>query len=419
MLQSAVVGLYGFSGSGKSHSLSQLSQAHPEWRCLEGSEVIETVLSEKGLTFEEFALMDKGAKAATRNAATETIQAFCGVTIVTGHCSFPAHSASTETNTATTTFDDVFTAGDGETYNVIYYLDTAPSVIFQRRNGDNISAKRTRPSFPVDVIESWIEHEKAILKEHCIRYGIHFEVVKNLSQVAAAMIEQVIQPLVKACEENFKAALRCAVEAVPSADVYLLLDGDRILCAEDTGKLFFDCIFDNNPLDKQKQIFQRYPEYTFQAFLEVAMLYEQVVSNADYGAAWHDGISVARLESLSQELHTGSINFALDCCQTSTAASVLATQTRRSDISGPALQSNHREVGRFLADRLLDEFPESLVQKADFAHVQGTTFQGNVTGGQHVLIVPLMRGGEPMSRGVHDRFPSASVFHFWNEQENL
>jgi hypothetical protein len=172
--------------------------------------------------------MDKGAKAATRNAATETIQAFCGVTIVTGHCSFPAHSASTETNTATTTFDDVFTAGDGETYNVIYYLDTAPSVIFQRRNGDNISAKRTRPSFPVDVIESWIEHEKAILKEHCIRYGIHFEVVKNLSQVAAAMIEQVIQPLVKACEETFKAALRCAVEAIPSADVYLLLDGDRI-----------------------------------------------------------------------------------------------------------------------------------------------------------------------------------------------
>ena len=143
------------------------------------------------------------------------------------------------------------------------------------------------------------------------------------------------------------------------------------------------------------------------------------MASTHVGAAWHDGISVARLESLSQELHTGSINFALDCCQTSTAASVLATQTRRSDISGPALQSNHREVGRFLADRLLDEFPESLVQKADFAHVQGTTFQGNVTGGQHVLIVPLMRGGEPMSRGVHDRFPSASVFHFWNEQENL
>lgn len=136
--------------------------------------------------------------------------------------------------------------------------------------------------------------------------------------------------------------------------------------------------------------------------------------------AWHDGIQVACLENLLHEFeNNGALHTVEDCSRTSAAAAVLATQTRRSDLTGPALQAIHCDVGRFLSDRLLDAFPVRLVQQSDFSHVQGTTFAGETTRGASVLIVPLMRGGEPMSRGVHERFPTASMFHWDDDQGDL
>ena len=43
-----VIGIYGISGSGKSHVLSEIQAARMEWRCLEGSEVIQQMMREDG-----------------------------------------------------------------------------------------------------------------------------------------------------------------------------------------------------------------------------------------------------------------------------------------------------------------------------------------------------------------------------------
>jgi uracil phosphoribosyltransferase len=76
-----------------------------------------------------------------------------------------------------------------------------------------------------------------------------------------------------------------------------------------------------------------------------------------------------------------------------------------------------------LADRLLDTFGKlhGLVQEMDFPHVQGKTFcglatatSGSTSSKSSILILPLMRGGEPMSRGVHQRFPSAQLVHWYD-----
>jgi ABC-type lipoprotein export system ATPase subunit len=50
----AVVGIYGVSGCGKSRLLSLLQAAHPEWRCLEGSSVIRSILEQNGEGLKDF-----------------------------------------------------------------------------------------------------------------------------------------------------------------------------------------------------------------------------------------------------------------------------------------------------------------------------------------------------------------------------
>ena len=131
---------------------------------------------------------------------------------------------------------------------------------------------------------------------------------------------------------------------------------------------------------------------------------------------WHPGIEVGCLKVLLQELHNGGIYSVFDCCKVSTAASVLATQTRRADLSGPDLQSQHTNVGKYLADRLMDMYSEYFVEKRDFAHVQGNNFVGSVVS-DDVLILPLMRGGEPMSRGIYERFPNAKLVHYYHDEQ--
>ena len=79
----------------------------------------------------------------------------------------------------------------------------------------------------------------------------------------------------------------------------------------------------------------------------------------------------------------------------------------------PSLQAIHAQIGRFLAEKLLDSYGHfgALLDEGSFSHVQGGSFQGNVTS-ENVLILPLMRGGEPMSRGVFQCFPRAKLIHY-------
>lgn len=134
------------------------------------------------------------------------------------------------------------------------------------------------------------------------------------------------------------------------------------------------------------------------------------------GSFLHVGIQVGSLEQLERDLVSSSFLKVLDYSKLSTAAHVLADQSRRSDLTGPSLQDVHAQIGRFLAEKLLDAFPSSssLIKEESFPHVQGAVFRGVITS-EHVLILPLMRGGEPMSRGVFRCFPRAKLIHYNDE----
>ncbi|KAI5922584.1 uracil phosphoribosyltransferase-domain-containing protein [Camillea tinctor] len=81
------------------------------------------------------------------------------------------------------------------------------------------------------------------------------------------------------------------------------------------------------------------------------------------------------------------------------AAKLLMTPTRDAECAGPDLIKAHRHIGRYLATEYIAE----LVGVEDYPinHVQGHKTSGyRFCDEQKILIVALMRGGEPMANGV-------------------
>ncbi|KAJ5153658.1 uncharacterized protein N7500_009097 [Penicillium coprophilum] len=92
------------------------------------------------------------------------------------------------------------------------------------------------------------------------------------------------------------------------------------------------------------------------------------------------------------------------------SAKLLMTPMRDASVSGPALREAHRRVGCYLGTELctriigLESYPTQ--------HVQGhKTDSYRLLDEKKTLIVPLMRGGEPMAFGVNDAFPLAMFHH--------
>jgi uracil phosphoribosyltransferase len=153
----------------------------------------------------------------------------------------------------------------------------------------------------------------------------------------------------------------------------------------------------------------------------IHQLIDVTMDNGAGPSFWHNGVPVGSLACLLVELEEGAIHSVKNYGPCSSAATILAAQTRRADLQGPDLQRVHVEVGKFLADRLIEAFPfTDLITTKQYAHVQGSMFDGPSTaGGENVRILPLMRGGEPMSRDVHQRFPEAQLVHFTSDGSNV
>lgn len=85
--------------------------------------------------------------------------------------------------------------------------------------------------------------------------------------------------------------------------------------------------------------------------------------------------------------------------------------TRDAAFYGPSLREAHRNVGRCLATEQLSE--RLGLQQYVMDHVQSGKFADGdrLFHEKKTLIVPLMRGVEPMAFGVSDIFPLAPFLH--------
>ena len=281
---SLVIGVYGISGSGKSHSLALLKQKYKEWRCVEGSDVIARVMRERhDGTLEDFKRFGPEEQAEVRSASVRSLRNFRGVTIVAGHFSFPVVSVSGDG----WSFDTVFSDEDKDLYDAILYLDVHPETVFNQRTSDMQDRKRVRDELSVDIIKDWIEHEKGNLPLHCKSFHICSE-----NEALDQLISRVMTPHFEMHERASRDSIRAAVGRLPSTEVYLLIDGDRTITPQDTGRLFFDLAQRSTSLelggDPLKEIFSRYSDYCFRPFFEVAMLYNHALAPEEYSAITHE-----------------------------------------------------------------------------------------------------------------------------------
>jgi uracil phosphoribosyltransferase len=99
------------------------------------------------------------------------------------------------------------------------------------------------------------------------------------------------------------------------------------------------------------------------------------------------------------------------------AAKLLASSTRNANVHGLELQQAHENAGWYLATEYI-----SLalgLESFEFTTVEGKTTQGHrLLDEGKTLIVPLMRGGDSIARGVLKAFPEA-MYHHAKEPEQI
>lgn len=89
---------------------------------------------------------------------------------------------------------------------------------------------------------------------------------------------------------------------------------------------------------------------------------------------------------------------------------LLMSATRDAGCSGTTLVDAHRLMGRYLATEYLGQVLG--LESYNMKHVQGGETEGHrLFHEDNTVIVPLMRGGEPMARGVWEAFPAAVYVH--------
>jgi len=92
------------------------------------------------------------------------------------------------------------------------------------------------------------------------------------------------------------------------------------------------------------------------------------------------------------------------------SAKLLMTPTRDSRVAGHALRKAHSEIGKYLATEFLPELIG--LEEYSIPHVQGNQTIGHrFCGEREILIIALMRGGEPMAFGVNEAMPLAGFLH--------
>lgn len=313
--KAVVVGLYGVPGSGKTFLLDQLKQelGQEHFAFFEGAEMIATV-TPGGL--EEFHKLGEREKMQWRQQAIDTIGKICAdngqVGVVVGHFMFwPEGEVAGYT---------VHTKNDLKTFTHILYLDVPVDVVAQRRRDDT---ERGRPSTSVAHLLKWQQAEKTELREVCRNNGILFSLIAP----HLTMLNKVLTLLGDFRQHNDNYNLSQAERRLDETlivgqgqqETILVLDADKTLAAEDTGALFWEKVSSSRRLNDEeyplKKIFQSPLRYSYTAFRQATLLYEETVEDQQFDALCEDVASavkmhpefVSLLQLVAKQAHVGAV----------------------------------------------------------------------------------------------------------------
>ncbi|KAJ9156808.1 uracil phosphoribosyltransferase protein [Coniochaeta hoffmannii] len=285
-----VVGLYGISGCGKTYLLKQLQQtlSQKQYLLFEGSEVLDSVVP-GGL--ESFQQLSRDDQTSYREQAIRKIGRGCATHnragIVTGHFMFWKTDPTDGGNG-----DHVATPADLATYTHILYLNIPIDSIDHYRREDT---GRCRGEWMApDVLRKWRDTEKRELRRLCAERDILFSLVSGSPDYALQdRVRLLLEDFLEHTPElNLARAKREMDEfLLPSKGQLhsvLLLDADRTLTIKDTGRLFWELVRPGQNGEGQasavtvKDVFSGPLGYSYNAFRQAALLYEEVSADQDF-----------------------------------------------------------------------------------------------------------------------------------------
>ena len=283
--KAVVVGLYGVPGSGKTFLLNQLKQELGEehFAFYEGSRMIASVVP-GGL--DAFQKLDEQEKVHWRQLAIQTIEKNCTasgkVAVVAGHFMFWPEQEETGR--------PVYTQNDLDIFTHILYLDVPAEVVAQRCLDDT---ERNRPSSSITHLGKWQQKEKIQLRRLCRHHGILFSLVSSPHPTLLNRLSALLRDFLYHTEEyNLSQAESRLDEALFSCqghlETALVMDADRTLAAEDTGELFWKKVSKlRRSTDEEsalKTLFSSPLGYSYTAFRQAALLYEETADDQEFDA---------------------------------------------------------------------------------------------------------------------------------------
>ena len=310
-----VVGLYGVPGSGKTFLLDRLKQELGEeyFAFYEGSQMIATVIP-GGL--DEFQKLEEREKMHWRRLAIDTIGKKCAdngqVGVVGGHFMFWPEEEEAGC--------PVYTKNDLKTFTHILYLDVPADVVAQRRLDDT---ERSRPSTSINHLHKWQQSEKTQLRQLCRHHGILFSMVSPHS----TMLNKVLTLLGDFRHHTEKYNLSQAEKRLDETlvagkgqhETILVVEADKTLAAEDTGELFWEKFSSSRrPKDEDyplKTLFQSPLGYSYTAFRQATLLYEETADDQEFDALCQDVAStvtmhpefISLLQLVAKQAHVGAV----------------------------------------------------------------------------------------------------------------
>ncbi|KAK6512647.1 hypothetical protein TWF481_001528 [Arthrobotrys musiformis] len=276
-----VVGLYGIPGCGKSFLLKQLAQelGKEKFTFYEGSEVIAGLVP-GGLG--AFIKMDKGKKEDWRRLAIDHVRNSSlsngRVAVVAGHIMFWDEGEEKG--------EPVYTDRDLNTYTHIIYLDTPAELAFQRRCNDT---GRNRPSYSAQHLGRWQSEEKRVLRELCYQYQILFSTAVH-SATLLSRVAMLLRDFSLHSDDLNLSSVESALDEIVGArsgklHTMLVLDADRTLSPNDSGKLFWDLVSKSRHMDGEdplKTLFSSPMGYSYSAFRQATLLYEDLADDLEF-----------------------------------------------------------------------------------------------------------------------------------------
>lgn len=213
----------------------------------------------------------------------------------------------------------VYTQHDLKIFTHILYLDVPAQVLWQRVQGD---MTRDCPFASLSHLSRWQEEEMTQLRNLCRNHGILFSLVSHKPTLLDKVLMLLRDFQYHTEDYNLSRAERFLDESVVAGQIeletVLVMDADRTLATIDTGSLFWDIISTSQPAESDsplKTLFSSTLGYSYRAFRQATLLYEEVADDEEFDSICHEIASavtmhpefVALLKAVVEEIHVGAV----------------------------------------------------------------------------------------------------------------